>query len=140
MSTGIASFLVAACAAIILVLGTLHLLYTFRGSKLDPREAGTRQAMERSSLRITRETSVWRAWIGFNASHSFGLLLFALIYGYLALAAPGVLFGSPFLCVLGLTLLIGYIVLARLYFFSVPFRGVVLSAVLYVAGLVAAAA
>lgn len=139
MPPGVASLLVAACAAIVLALGSLHLLYTFRGSKLDPREPDTRQAMERSSLRITRETSVWRAWIGFNASHSFGLLLFALIYGYLALAAPGVLFGSLFLRALGLILLIGYVVLARLYFFTVPFRGVVLSTALYAAGLVAAA-
>jgi len=36
---------------------------------------------------------------------------------------------------LGLLLLVGYAVLAKLYWFSVPFRGVLLSAALYVAGL-----
>ncbi|TAJ31008.1 MAG: hypothetical protein EPO67_13870 [Reyranella sp.] len=135
-----ASLLVVASAAIVLVLGTLHLLYTFRGNKLDPREPGLRQAMEQSTPRITRETTVWRAWVGFNATHSLGLMLFALIYAYLALAAPALLFGSLFLQGLGLVLLTSYVVLARRYFFSVPFRGIVLATLLYAAGLAAAAA
>lgn len=136
---GIASLLVAASAAIVLVLGLLHLIFTFRGTKLHPRDAGTLLAMQQSLLRITRETTVWRAWIGFNASHSFGLLLFGAIYGYLALLAPAALFGSVFLCLIGGVLLLGYVVLARLYFFSVPFRGAVLATIVYAAGLVLAA-
>jgi hypothetical protein len=137
---GIASLLIVASAAIVLVLGALHLLYTFRGNKLDPRESGLREAMERSTPRITRETTVWRAWVGFNATHSLGLLLFALIYAYLALAEPALLFGSLFLQGLGLVLLASYVVLARRYFFSVPFRGIVLATLLYIAGLAASAA
>lgn len=58
MAPGIASLLVAASAAIVLVLGSLHLLYTFRGNKLDPHEPGLRQAMEQSAPRITRETTM----------------------------------------------------------------------------------
>lgn len=137
---GIASLLITASAAIVFALGALHLLYTFRGNKLDPRDAGVREAMERSSLRITRETTVWRAWVGFNATHSLGVMLFALIYGYLALAAPDLLLGSLFLRALGLVLLASYIVLAYRYFFSVPLRGVALATALYVAGLVVSAA
>jgi hypothetical protein len=139
VTPGIAPLLVAASAAIVLVFGALHLLYTFQGGRLDPREAGTRQAMEQSSPRITRETTVWRAWIGFNATHSLGLMLFGLIYAYLALAASGLLFASLFLQGLGLVLLASYVVVARRYFFSVPFRGVVLATALYLAGIAAAA-
>ena len=139
MAPGIASLLVAASAAIVLVLGSLHLLYTFRGNKLDQREPGLRQTMEQSAPRITRETTMWRAWVGFNATHSLGILLFGLIYGYLALTAPGLLFGSLFLQALALVLLASYVVLARLYFFSVPFRGVVTATLLYIAGITVAA-
>lgn len=135
----VAPLLVAASAAIVLVLGLLHLTFTFRGTRLHPRDAGAMHAMQQSALRITRETTVWRAWIGFNASHSFGLMLFGAIYGCLALLEPAVLFGSIFLRPIGLALLLGYVVLARLYFFSVPFRGVVLATMLYIAGLVLAA-
>jgi hypothetical protein len=38
---------------------------------------------------------------------------------------------------LGLALLAGYAVLGRLYWFSVPFRGIVIATLLYAAGLVA---
>jgi hypothetical protein len=130
-----ASLLVVASAAIVFVLGVLHLLYTFQGRKLHPRDAETIRAMEQSTLGITRQATVWRAWIGFNASHSLGLVLFALIYGYLALAAPGLLFGSLFLRGVGLALLLAYVVIARRYFFSVPFRGVALATAFFVAGL-----
>ena len=132
---GIASLLVTASAVIVLLLGVLHLLYTFQGTKLQPREATVMEAMQQAVPRITRQTTMWRAWVGFNASHSLGLILFGLIYAYLALAVPALLFGSIFLQVLGFALLLGYVVLARRYFFSVPFRGVVLATALYVAGL-----
>ena len=36
--------------------------------------------------RHTKETTMWRCWVGFNASHSMGLILFGLAFGYLALA------------------------------------------------------
>ena len=133
---GLASLLIVASAAIVLVLGVLHLLYTFRGRKLHPRDAETLRAMQQSTLWITRQATVWQTWIGFNASHSLGLVSFALIYGYLALAAPDLLFGSLFLRGVGLALLLAYVVVARRYFFSVPFRGVVLATAFFMAGLV----
>ena len=134
----LASVLVTASAAIVGVLGALHLLYTFHGTKLLPRESGVRETMESSGLELTRQTTVWRAWIGFNASHSLGLLSFALIYAWLAIAAPGVLFSSGFLRLFGLAVLVAYVALAKLYFFRIPYRGVVLATALYGAGVILA--
>jgi len=134
----VAALLIVASAGVALFLGLLHLLYTFHGNKLQPRDPALIQAMQQAPAVISRHVTMWRAWIGFNASHSFGVILFALIYGYLALRAPAFLFGSPFLRVLGLALLLGYAVLAWRYWFSAPFRGIVLATVLYAAGLVAA--
>lgn len=134
-----AALLVAASAAVILTLGLVHLLYTFYGSKLLPRDAALREHMERVHPHITRQTTMWRAWIGFNASHSMGAILFGLVYLYLALAMPVALFGSTYLRVLGLAFLCGYLLLGWRYWFSVPFRGVLLATVLLAAGLVTAA-
>jgi hypothetical protein len=136
---GAPSLLVAAGAAIVAVFGGLHLFHTFRGRMLFPRDEELVESMKRTAPRITRETTMWRAWIGFNATHSMGLILFGLFYGWLALAAPAVLFGSWFLRLLGLATLVALIVLARRYFFSVPFKGVVAATTLYVVGLIAAA-
>ena len=79
---------------------------------------------------------MWRAWVGFNATHSLGLILFALVYGYLALAAPRLLFGAGFLGIVGLAALVGYTFVAHRYFFRTPFRGILIATALYTAGLV----
>jgi len=63
---------------------------------------------------------MWRCWVGFNASHSMGLILFGLVFGYLALAHGQLLFQSTFLLVVGLAMLSGVVVLCKVYFFSVP--------------------
>ena len=134
----IAPSLVAGSAAIILLLGLAHLLYTFYGPKLSPRDRELQTRMEEVSPVITRQTTMWKAWIGFNASHSCGLIMFGAVYGYLALAHGEFLFQSVFLLTLGLILLFGYVFLAKRYFFRIPFRGVLLASCLYVVALVVA--
>ncbi len=129
-----AYFLIAASAAVQGSLGCVHLFYTYHGNKLDPRDPAVRQAMERTSPVITRQTTVWRAAKGFNVSHSLGIIAFALIYGYLALWRPAVLGHSIFLWVLGMAVLLAYLALARRYFFKLPFRGVALASALYAIG------
>ena len=131
------SSLIAASAAILLLLGAVHLLYTFRGNKLHPRDAELEARMKNVSPVLSRETTMWKAWVGFNASHACGAILFGLVYGYLALAHDAFLLRSPFLLLLGLALLAGYAVLGKLYWFSVPFRGIVVAAALYAAALIA---
>src|SRR5215475_5104445 len=130
------SALIAGSAAIMWLLGCLHLLYTFRGPKLRPRDSDLLAKMMTVSPVISPETTMWRAWVGFNASHSFCLIFFGALYGYLAMRHGAFLFQSWFLLAFGLLLLLGYAVLSRLYWFNAPFRGVVLAAVLYVLGIV----
>lgn len=133
----IATWLVAASAAILLLLGLAHLLFTFHGPKLLPRDPELQKRMQEVSPVITRQTTMWKTWIGFNASHSVALILFGAVYGYLALAHGAFLFESVFLLALGLLVLLGYVFLARMYFFRTPLRGVILATVLFVVGIVA---
>jgi hypothetical protein len=130
------SAFIAASAAIILLLGLVHLLYTFHGPNLRPRDADLTARMMTVSPVISRETTMWRTWIGFNVSHSFGLILFGAVYGYLAICHRTFLFRSWFLLALGFAFLLGFAVLAKLYWFTSPFRGVVLATVLYLIGIV----
>lgn len=131
------SLLIAASAAIVLALGLVHLLYTFHGTKLLPRDPAVRAAMQADSPRISRQTTMWGAWVGFNASHSLGAILFALLYGYLACTQPALLFGSWFLRAVGLGLLLSYVGLGMRYWFNVPLIGVAMSSLLFAGGLVA---
>jgi Ca2+/Na+ antiporter len=130
------SAFIAASAAIILLFGLVHLLYTFRGPKLDPRDPDLTARMMAVSPVISSETTMWRCWVGFNASHSFCLIFFGALYGYLAMRHSAFLFHSWFLLALGLVLLLGYATLAKLYWFTTPFRGVVVATVLYFVGIV----
>ena len=129
--------LVAASSAICLLLGLAHLLFTFHGRKLLPRDLSLQARMQEVSPVITRQTTMWKAWVGFNASHGCGLILFGAVYGYLALAHTVVLFQSAFLLSLGLVLLFGYVFLAKRYFFRTPLRCVILATLLYALALVA---
>jgi hypothetical protein len=107
-----------ASAAVFLVFGIIHLLYTFRGPKLTPRDPELRQRMEAVSPVITTETTMWKAWLGFNATHSLALILFGVMYGYLALAKFELLMHSPVLLAIGFAMLVALVVRAKLYFFS----------------------
>ena len=87
-----ARILMVLSASIILKLGVAHLIYTFWGPNLMPRDPALQISMRQISPVITKETTMWRAWVGFNASHSMGLILFGLVFGYLALARGQLLF------------------------------------------------
>ena len=118
-------------------LGLLHLAYTFWGPKLLPRDPSLVESMKVVPLRITTETTVWKAWLGFNASHSMALILFAFVYGYLAVAHPAVLYGSHYLQLLGLLMLVGLLLLCWRYWFSVPFMGIAVALVCYLGSILA---
>jgi hypothetical protein len=105
--------LMSLSALLVLALGVLHLVYTFRGPKLTPRDPALQARMAEVHPVITRQTTMWRAWVGFNASHSMGAILFGLVYGFLANAYPEILFSSPFLLAVGLAMLGSLAVLGK---------------------------
>jgi len=133
-----AKILMVLSASIVLSLGVAHLVYTFWGPNLTPRDPALQISMSQISPVITNETTMWRAWVGFNASHSMGLILFGLVFGYLALAHGQLLFQSPFLLLVGFAMLGGFVVLCKIYFFSAPLRDISISLACYVASIIAA--
>ena len=122
---------IACSAAVIGLLGALHLAYTFSGKKLRPRDTHLERQMEVVSPEISRYTTMWLSWIGFNASHSLGALFFALVYAYLGLLHPEFLFASRFLLALGLAMLVGYAWLGWKYWFRIPLGGILIALGLY---------
>lgn len=133
----LANVLLCLSAATMMLLGCIHLVYTFRGNRFAPREAGLQSQMERVNLVITRQTTMWKAWLGFNASHSLGLMLFALVYAYLALIHPSLLFQSVFLLGIGLAMLLSLLAVAKNCWFSVPLWGISFALLSFVGSIVA---
>jgi hypothetical protein len=130
-----AAWLAVASAGLIFALGALHLVYTFCSDRFSPRDGELEQRMRSVSPVLTRQTTMWRAWIGFNASHSLGAMLFGLVYGYLGLRQPALLFGSPLLSLTGFAVLLSWLVLARRYWFRTPLAGIALATAAYAGAL-----
>lgn len=123
----LAQTLMIAGAAVMGVLGTAHLVYTFCTDKFDPNDVSTKAAMQASHPVLTRRTTLWRAWVGFNASHSLGAMLFATIYLILAISHIELLFTSPALAWLAVVGSGCYLLLAVRYWFRTPLIGCAIS-------------
>jgi hypothetical protein len=130
----LAQILITSSAGIFLILGTLHLIYTFSSNKFSPRNAELKATMKLVSPIISRQTTMWRGWIGFNASHSLGAMLFGLVYAYLAMFHFELLVRSPFLSILGGLFICSFLVLAKLFWFRIPLVNIMISLVLYLIG------
>jgi hypothetical protein len=80
ISTNIAQILFVGSVFIFLCLGVLHGVLTLRDLQnprtFTPPDPQLRQAMEGSRMAIHPQTNLWRAWLGFNLSHSLGLVIF----------------------------------------------------------------
>jgi hypothetical protein len=75
-----APFLLAIGGAIFLVLGISHGVLTLRDvSKpraFTPTDDAVRVAMQGARLALNPRANLWQAWLGFNLSHSLGMVLF----------------------------------------------------------------
>jgi hypothetical protein len=130
-------YLYLAGALPFLVLGTAHALATpltpGDAKGLAPSDPQVAVAMTRSGLRLTRRTDMWRAWVGFNFSHSLGALVFAA-FVFVTGRSPAVFaaeapIGVPFAVAVSVV----YLVLARRYWFRTPVHGCLLAASLFLA-------
>ena len=118
-------------ASIFGILGAIHLAYTFFTNKFEAFDASVTEAMKATSPVLTKETSIWNAWVGFNASHSLGAILVAAIYVPLAALHMELLRGSLWFSVLPVLIGASYLVLAKKYWFKIPFFGVLLSLICF---------
>jgi hypothetical protein len=123
----ITSVLLEIGGGIFVVLGLLHAIYTFLDirdpRRLVPDDSAVSAAMTRSYLRLTGgRTTMWQAWVGFNFSHSLGVVLLGglcMTMGAITttMSVPGwVLLLPP---AVGLI----YVVIGAMYWFRIPIAG-----------------
>ncbi|MBS0659047.1 MAG: hypothetical protein JSR82_12470 [Verrucomicrobia bacterium] len=120
----LSTVLLAAAGAIYVFLGGAHGWFTWQDARspriLVPRDPALVEAMRGMPLRIHPTTDFWRAWIGFNFTHSLGVALFGGILLASALLWPEPFRSSWLLRGGCLAIAVLYVVLARAYFFSKP--------------------
>jgi hypothetical protein len=87
--------------------------------------------MKETSPILTKETTVWSAWIGFNASHSIGAMLVAGFYIPLTTFYFSVVQQSVWFSVLPAMVGLSYLILAKQYWFKIPFIGILISTICF---------
>jgi hypothetical protein len=127
MNNTIAQSLVITGAMIFLFLGIFHGLLTLQDLRnprtFTPLDPNLRKAMQESHMAIDPHANLWKAWLGFNFSHSLGLSTFGGILLAIGISYFGI-FAKMFL-VQGCILLIAsiYLLLSLLFWFSKPSIG-----------------
>ncbi len=111
-------------AALFGLLGVAHAVLTLRDlhvpRSFTPTDENLRRAMAEAPLRLAPQTTIWNAWLGFNLSHSLGLLIFATVFGGLALRDFGMVAENLFLRLGAVVVGAIYLVLALRFWFWVP--------------------
>jgi hypothetical protein len=125
MNIGIvARALVIVGATIFLSLGIIHGVLTLRDLR-DPRtftppDKVLRQAMQESSIAIHPHTNLWQAWLGFNLSHSLGLMMFGGTFFAIGLFYFQVFAHSYWLQCCAIAIATAYLVMSIEFWFSKP--------------------
>jgi hypothetical protein len=121
-----------------LVLGLLHTAYTiadiYNPKRLIPYKSGVMGLMKESTLAITKETDMWRAWTGFNISHGVGILFFSSTYLYFSMVHITFLENSSFLLLAAPVIALTYLVLSIKYWFRIPAAGSAIGLLCFVTG------
>jgi hypothetical protein len=128
-------YLFLAGAAPYLLLGTAHALATplrpGHHTGVSPADPNLAEAMLTSPLRLTRRTNMWLAWVGFNFSHSLGVLLLGVVVLLAGRSTDVFLAQAPLYLPLALLVAGVYVLLAIKYWFRTPIIGTALSFFLF---------
>jgi hypothetical protein len=128
------ALLYAVGGAIFCVLGTLHAVYMLldlrRPRRLVPSDPALLAAMAASRVRLAGDaTDMWRAWAGFNLSHSLG----ALQFGAIAIMWPALFAGHATLAWLPAAFAALYLAIGLRLWFRAPNAGIAAALVAFVA-------
>jgi hypothetical protein len=126
-----AKYLWIAGSIMMTVLGMTHLVYTFFTNKLSPRNERLKTEMKTANPTLTKQTTIWKAWRGFNASHSSGMIFFGLINLYLAAKYFNIFKVDNLYFLLNIFTVVFYLWLAKKFWFKVPFTVIAITFLCY---------
>jgi hypothetical protein len=128
-------YLFLAGALPFLLLGTAHAVQTPRQpydrKGLSPSDPTLAESMVRSKVLLTSRTDMWRAWVGFNLSHSLGILLFGVLIVLVGRTPASFEYNAAIFLPLAVVVSIAYLTLGVAYWFRTPNIGIGVSAFLF---------
>jgi hypothetical protein len=118
---------------IYLLLAGMHLVYTFFSNKFLARDSKTVELMKQTHPVLTKDTTMWKAWIGFNGSHSAGGIFLGSINIILAIFYFEFLSGATSILLLTVITSLFYVFLGIKYWFKIPRTGIAIATTCYIA-------
>jgi hypothetical protein len=132
----LAKFFEIGGASIFLILGVLHGVLTLQDISnprtFTPPDQTLRQAMQESSIAIDPQTNLWKAWLGFNLSHSLGLIMFGGTFLAVGLFDFGMFSKMLWLQSCAILIAAAYLMMSLKFWFSKPAIGAGLALVCFV--------
>lgn len=119
-------------SVIYIILAGLHLLYTFFTNKFYAKDRNTTELMKQTHPLLTNKTTMWKAWIGFNGSHSAGGIFLGVMNLFLGGLYFPFLSGALPLIILTVITSLFYLFLAIKYWFKIPLTGIAIATICYV--------
>lgn len=119
--------LIVIAAIPFLLFGIGHGALTLRDLKspraFTPHDSALREAMQKASLRFHPDLNLWRAWLGFNLTHSLGLIVFGGAFLHMGIFAPGNFASSLLVQAAAVGVAAAYVAVSFKFFFSRPLIG-----------------
>ena len=119
--------LIGAAGAIYLMLGLGHGLLTLldvvRPRTFTPVDENVRLAMQGEPIRLNPHTDLWRAWLGFNLSHSMGVVLFGGILTVIGSAGAEAYLDHGAWQTGTILFSLAYVIVAQTFWFWIPALG-----------------
>lgn len=129
-------YLFLAGALPFLVLGPLHAIYTPRqpGERkgLSPADQELAQAMTRTRVLLTERTDLWRAWVGFNLSHSLGVVMLGALVVIAGRSSAAFAVNAAAFVPLAIVVAATYVGIGICYWFREPVIGCSIGLALFV--------
>ena len=120
----------------LLFLGIAHALATplrpEQSKGLSPHDLAYRQNMTRQTVLLTRRTNLWLAWVGFNLSHSLGVVLFGVVVLLVGHSPAAFAANWPAFVLLAIVGSGAYLAIGLRYWFRAPIIGIAISNVCFV--------
>ena len=123
-------------SVVIALMGSLHLRITFFSDKLFPRNKKLVDEMNVSPLILTTKSTMWKSWIGFNATHSSGVLFIGLINFYSAVNYFEMLRSDKFIAAFTILTIGFYAWVAKKYWFKTVLAGILIAWICFISSYV----
>jgi hypothetical protein len=115
------------------LMGTMHLLYTFFTNKFNPKNLSLIREMRNTSPILSDGLNFWKAWVGFNASHSSGIIFMAIMNIFLVTRDFSWISSSNFFFLFNILTMAFYVFMVKRYWFRPPMIGAFVTLLCYCA-------